>query len=298
MIKCLGMAGLGQDNYQAIGTLPNSEAMNPQALADALSSSQSAGKLVIASAATVTGTDFDDLVEIKRLCEKHDAWLHVDAAFGIFERLVAGPQGKTQGLEQADSITLDCHKWLNVPYECGVFLTRHRQALYDSCHVNAPYLKTNNADINDPSSHIDFMSLGIENSRRFRALPTWLSILVYGRQGLTEQISQNISLAQSLSHWLNSEPDYELIRPCELNVVLFRPRVSGLSIEQATHVTAKCLQAINHDGRLFMTPGVWQGQSIIRAALSNWKTNENDIEIAKQALSDPNLKAQWQSLGK
>jgi len=142
MIKSLGLAGLGQNTWHKVNCLSDSEAMDVAHLALLLKGSKAKSHIVIASAATVTGTDFDDLFSIAKLCKKYNAWLHVDAAFGIFERLLAGSDAQTKGIELADSVTLDCHKWLNVPYDCGVFLTRHLSYLKAACHVDAPYLKT------------------------------------------------------------------------------------------------------------------------------------------------------------
>jgi len=283
MIKSLGMAGLGQKQVTYITALPQSEKIDCAALEQALKQSNRKGKLVIASAATVTATDFDDLTEISNLCKKYNAWLHIDAAFGIFERLLNGKNGQTKGIELADSITLDCHKWLNVPYESGVFLTRHQQQLFDVCDVPAPYLASSS---NEP----DFMSLGIENSRRFRALPIWLTIFCYGKAGIRNWVSSNITSAQLLADYIDKSPHYELVHPCQLNVVLFKPNTKGLLTEQANQLTAKYLNAINSDGRIFLSPGMWNGESIIRAAISNWQTDNDDIVIAQTALDDIAMK--------
>mgnify|MGYP000431874028 CR=1 FL=1 len=266
MVKSLGMAGLGQNNWQKIPCETNSEAMDVAALKQALSASPSKSNIVIASAATVTGTDYDDLVEIAKLCKKHNAWLHVDAAFGIFERLLSGKNGKTQGIEFADSITLDCHKWLNVPYDCGVFLTQHRNLLQDACEVNAPYLVK---DENDTA----FMSLGIENSRRFRAFPVWATLMVYGKSGIKSAIQSNIAQAKKLALWIDQSPKYTLVKACELNVVLFKPNQDFLKLN-----SAECMSKLNKTGEVFLTPGSWQGESILRAALSNWATTDKDVD--------------------
>jgi len=272
MIKSLGMAGLGQDSWQKIACKSDSEAMDVKCLAKALLNSQSTSNIVIASAATVTGTDYDDLVEITKLCKRHNAWLHVDAAFGIFERVLAGEKGKTQGIELADSITLDCHKWLNVPYDCGVFLTQHQGLLKDSCHVDAPYLASDNQDI-------AFLSLGIENSRRFRAFPVWATLMFYGKEGIKNQIERNIDQAKRLAEWIDKSPDYILVKPCELNVVLFKPNLENLSL-----TSQECMDKLNNSGQVFLTPGSWQGESIIRAALSNWTTTDEDIKLVIKTL--------------
>lgn len=279
MVKSLGMAGLGQKHISKINPLDNSEAIDVVHLQHLLEQSPSKGKVVIASAGTVTATDFDDLDKIAQLCKTHNAWLHVDAAFGLFERVIHGEQGKTRGIELADSITVDCHKWLNVPYDCGVFLTRHIKLLEQSFDVPAPYL-INHSEVPD------FMSIGIENSRRFRAFPVWLSLLAYGKQGIKQWVNANIESSKQLAAWLDESDDYELVYPCQMNVVLFRPNCEGLTQQQADQLTNERLLAINRDGRLYLSPGVWQGNQIIRAALSNWQTDERDIEIAKEVLSE------------
>lgn len=282
MVKSLGMAGLGQKHLSKIKPLDNSEAIDVAHLQLLLEQSPSKGKVVIASAGTVTATDFDDLDKITQLCKKHNAWLHVDAAFGLFERVIHGELGKTRGIELADSITVDCHKWLNVPYDCGVFLTRHIKLLEQSFDVPAPYL-INNSEVPD------FMSIGIENSRRFRAFPVWLSLLAYGKQGIKQWVINNIESSKQLASWLDESDDYELVYPCQMNVVLFRPNCKGLTPQQADQLTNERLLAINQDGRIYLSPGVWQGNQIIRAALSNWQTDAGDIEVAKQVLKELSL---------
>ncbi len=277
MLKSLGMSGLGQRHVSKVKSIENSEAMDVDALADALENSESKAKIIIASAGTVTATDFDDLQKISGLAKQYDAWLHVDAAFGLFERLISGVNGKTKGLELADSITVDCHKWLNVPYDSGVFLTRHLDLLEASFDVPAPYL-VNTGTV--PS----FMSLGVENSRRFRALPVWMTLFAYGKSGVTEWVKSNIACAKSLADWIDQSDDYELVYPCQMNVVLFRPNCQGLDAEHSDLLTAKKLDAINRDGRIFLSPGEWQGKKVIRAALSNWQTDQSDIDVAIEVL--------------
>jgi glutamate/tyrosine decarboxylase-like PLP-dependent enzyme len=233
------------------------------ALALALALNRAPGKIVIASAGTVTGTDFDDLSAVSALCRQHQAWFHVDGAFGLFARLSPSRHDWTLGVELADSITCDGHKWLNVPYDCGLFFTRHPQILQQSCSVAAPYL-----DIGPGLPA--FMDRGIENSRRFRALPLWMSLLAYGRQGYAQLVEDNCSQALALAQWIAQSADYELLAPCRLNVVVFRPRAPGQEVKS-------CLQRINQSGQVFMTPGQWQGREAIRAAFSNWRTTQDDV---------------------
>ncbi len=268
MTKSLAMAGFGSESYIKIDCEANSESMQIESLENALKSNSKKGAIVIASAATVTGTDFDDFINISKLCKQYGAWLHVDAAFGIFERLISGKNGRTAGLELADSITLDCHKWLNVPYDCGVFLTSNQEMLRQSCEVKAPYLQS-------VEEEIPFMSLGIENSRRFRALPVWATLMGYGRDGIKSAIKKNIQQAKKLADWLNSNSNYLLVKACQLNVVLFKPNPAVTTL-----TSSECMSRLNQSGQLFLTPGSWQGEPIIRAAISNWSTSDEDIETA------------------
>ncbi len=269
--KALSFIGLGREAVIPVPCLPGTEAMNVEALAAMLEASNSPGKIVIASAGTVTGTDFDDLQGIAELCQQHQAWLHVDATFGIFSRLSPERIYLTKGIEYADSISCDGHKWLNVPYDCGIFLTRHATLLQQVCSVAAPYL-----DISDTLPA--FMDRGIENSRRFRALPVWLSLKAYGREGYRTLVEDNCKQASKLASWIEHSVDYELLAPCHLNVVVFAPAEKGSNVPAV-------LERINRSGKVYLTPGQWQGKPCIRAAFSNWRTTLADVEIVCKALT-------------
>jgi len=269
-VKSLSLAGLGREQLTQINCLPGSEAMDVASLKAALEASNNPGKIVLASAGTVTGTDFDDLEAIAALCKTHNAWLHVDGAFGLFSRLLPERRNLSKGIELADSITSDGHKWLNVPYDCGIFYTRHTHLLQQTCSVAAPYLATGVATQS-------LMDWGIENSRRFRALPVWMSLKAYGRDGYQALVEENCRQATFLADWIEASPDYELLAPCKLNVVIFKPRVDDTEV-------GRVLQRINESGKVFMTPGVWQGDKGIRAAFSNWRTTQEDMEIICEVL--------------
>jgi glutamate/tyrosine decarboxylase-like PLP-dependent enzyme len=265
MKKVISFSGLGRENITEVPCLPDCEAMDSTALERLLNESQCPGKIVIASAGTVTGTDFDDLVQVSALCKKHDAWLHVDAAFGLFSRLVPELNDLTNGINSADSITCDAHKWLNVPYDSGIFYTRHASMLNRTCSVSAPYLEVSNLL---PA----LMDRGVENSRRFRALPIWMSLKAYGAQGYRDLVKNNCHQAASLAEWIRASPDYELMTSCKLNVLVFRPKNEDVNITEL-------LSLINQSGLVYLTPGLWFGAKGIRAAFSNWRTEQKDIEI-------------------
>ena len=246
--------------------------MDTTALKTLLAASNSPGKIVIASAGTVTGTNFDDLQQIALLCNEYKAWLHVDAAFGLFSRLMPQRLALTAGIEHADSITCDGHKWLNVPYDCGIFFTKHPQILQQACSVSAPYLDVAN-------SSVAYMDRSIENSRRFRALPVWLTLQAYGREGYRDIVVNNCNQAAALADWIEQSNDYQLLTPCRLNVVVFSPKNQQRSVKEL-------LNSLNQSGQLYLTPGMWDGQQAIRAAFSNWRTSIKDVEIVCQLLAE------------
>lgn len=272
MKKVISFSGLGRESIIKVPCLPECEEMDVAALGKMLSESQCPGKIVIASAGTVTGTDFDDLVRISSLCKKYDAWLHVDAAFGLFSRLIPELLDHTNGINNADSITCDAHKWLNVPYDSGIFFTRHAEMLNRACSVNAPYLEVSN-------SLPAFMDRGIENSRRFRALPIWMSLKAYGKNGYRELVKKNCDQAASLAEWILKSSGYELMTSCKLNVLIFRPKNPAVNV-------AELLSVINQSGLVYLTPGVWFGSQGIRAAFSNWRTEQKDIETVCEVLEN------------
>lgn len=270
-LKSLAMAGLGRDNVVAVARLSDGECMDVADLAQRLAASDSPGKIVLASAGTVTGTDFDDLEATAELCRQHGAWLHVDAAFGLFARLLDDRRLWTRGIERADSITSDSHKWLNVPYDSGIFLTRHIDLLEQVLTVASPYLP-GGGDL----PH--FMQRGVENSRRFRALPLWFSLRAYGRRGFAQLVAENCRQAAALAQWLDASPHYRLLVPAKLNVVVFCP--------------AYCvdldawLARLNDSGEVFMTPGRWAGEDTVRAAFSNWRTGAGDVTRVTALLTE------------
>ncbi len=263
-VKCLAMVGLGRKSWRPVACLDESEAMDVSDLERKLAASSSTGKIVVASAGTVTGNDFDDLQVIADLCQRYQAWLHVDAAFGLFSRLLPEMKGWSAGLERADSITSDAHKWLNVPYDCGIFFTRHEKLLIASCSADAAYLKTE-------SSIPSFMNMGIENSRRFRALPLWMSLEAYGVEGVRKIVRDNCEQAGQFADWLQSSEDFTLLKACRMNVVVFKPAMlEGVDV-------ARFLRKVNESGEVYLTPGVWNGHAAIRAAFSNWQTTSDDV---------------------
>ncbi len=259
--KALSMLGMGRQNLSSLALNPATERISIQALRTALEN-HNAPCIVVANAGTVNTVDFDDLSAILELKKEFPFWLHIDAAFGGFAALSPRFDHLVQGLDQADSLCIDAHKWLNVPYDAAMSFSRHAALRLEVFQNSAVYLGM-------PSSTPDFVHLTPENSRRLRALPAWFSLNAYGRSGYQEIVENCCDLAANLGKKIQGDPRLKLLAEVRMNVVCF-----ALSNQQNTLF----LEQLNAHGEVFMTPTALHGQAGIRAAFSNWRTQESDLE--------------------
>ncbi|RDS85482.1 pyridoxal phosphate-dependent decarboxylase family protein [Dyella psychrodurans] len=263
--KALSMAGLGRNTIQSLPLLPGREALDINALERALIERGDQPSIVIASAGTVNTVDFDDLVAIGALKQRYPFWLHVDAAFGGIVAASPSRRGVLAGIEAADSVTVDAHKWLNVPYDCAVIYTAHLPLQIEvfknhSAYLPAPIVVEDN-----------YLHLTPENSRRFRALPIWMSLLAYGRNGYADIVDRNCEAAQYLGQLIESDSRFKLAAPVRHNVVCF-----AVNTDKTT--TAALQKQLHQDGTAYLSPSVLNGQPILRAAICNWRTTKADID--------------------
>ena len=231
--------------------------------------------------------------EARRICDEVGAWLHVDGAFGLFARVLQGEKGfedvvrGVEGVELADSITGDGHKLLNVPYDCGFFFTRHR-ALAEEVFSNgsAAYLTSGmNGDGDGIQSPLN---IGLENSRRFRALPVHATLTAYGREGYVDMLKRQVGLARRVTKWLKGRKEYEVLPRGEdveetikqtFMIVLFRAKDDEINT-----VLAK---RINATGKMYVTGTKWEGETAVRIAISNWQVDiERDFRLIEEVLDE------------
>jgi glutamate/tyrosine decarboxylase-like PLP-dependent enzyme len=278
VVKTLSLLGLGNQNFTKIQTLSgNREAMDIADLERQLEALNGQPCIVVASGGTVNTVDFDDFQALAALKKRYSFWWHIDAAFGGFAACSPEFQHLIAGWEEADSITVDCHKWLNVPYESAVFFVKEQYSILQVetfQNSNAPYL-------GNPFENFSYLNFLPENSRRLRALPAWFTLLAYGKEGYREIVERNVEMAQILGSFIEQHPRFELLAPVRLNTVCF----TLLGEEHEPDVSA-FLTKVNNSGRVFMTPTVYGGRKGIRAAFVNWRTQEHDVRIAIQILKN------------
>lgn len=272
ILKSLSMLGLGRKAWIKIETLPGREAISIPALEQYVKTHREP-VIVVANAGTVNTVDFDDLQALGELKKKYNFWLHVDAAFGGFAAVSPVYQHFVSGLNHADTVTIDAHKWMNVPYDAAMQFTKHKNLQVSVFQNQAAYL-------GDPSLTPDSMHVTPENSRRFRALPAWFSLMAYGRDGYRDIIERNCEAAQRLGSLVSQSSAFKLLAPVRMNVACFTFRKNEVTMEEVRTF----LNQVRDDGRVFFTPTVYKGIPAIRAAISNWQTTPGDVKLGFEVL--------------
>ncbi|KAI0400238.1 pyridoxal-dependent decarboxylase [Xylaria palmicola] len=293
--KAASVVGLGR---ASVKLLPFSDAepwrLDIDAVERELQRSEVASIIAVSAGEVNTGrfatTGVEDMKRLRRLADQYQAWIHVDGAFGVFARALpttdeyASLHKANAGLELCDSLTIDGHKLLNVPYDNGIFFTRRASILNDVFkNPNAAYLSSDNtAQIQSP------LNIGLENSRRFRALPVYAVLMSEGREGLSKMMERMVLTARAVARAVQCcDDDYVLLpddgpRPLRVGddvhiVVLFRARDDALN--------EVLVSRINEGRKWYVSGTSWGGKSAVRVAVSSWRADHEDaFETVKESL--------------
>jgi len=264
--------------------------------------------VIIANAGEVNAGDFDPVADLADLAERYGAWLHVDGAFGLFAALSPRTAGLVAGIERADSIACDAHKWLNVPYESGFAFLREparlavafgmpgaaylpapddpgpasagpRSVATRAERAGIPGRTASEASAASADPRGGYALLGPESSRRARSLPIWATLAAYGRSGYQAMVERHLDLAQHLAALVDAAPDLERLADVPLCIVCFRARPAGVPEDQLDDLNRELGAAVLADGRVFAGTTVYGGRVALRPAIVNWRTTESDIEL-------------------
>jgi aromatic-L-amino-acid decarboxylase len=254
---------------------------------------------VVATAGTVNTGAIDRLDAIADICQNYNLWFHVDAAYGGFAALAPSCKPLLKGITRADSLALDPHKWLFIPFEAGCVFVKNAAQMREAFSVSVPYLHIDKTKI-PGQDDVDFADYGIQLSRQFRALKIWMSLKQYGIEKYGRIIEQNVHLAQYLFALLLEREDVEIVAPPALSTVCFRyyPR----DLQQMNHrydsdtqenieryldaLNQSVLSAMRKKGKMMLSGTVLRNTFVLRACIVNFRTTKQDIVEISEMIQD------------
>jgi glutamate/tyrosine decarboxylase-like PLP-dependent enzyme len=269
-LKATAMLGLGRERVRTL-TRDSAGRIDLDALASALRDRDQGPVVIVANAGDVNTGDFDPLADILAIARRHRTWVHVDGAFGLFAATSPITRHLVEGLEQADSVAVDGHKWLNVPYDSGYAFVRDPAYLAGAFGASASYL--------GKDARPAFGNLGPEMSRRARSLAVWATLRAYGRSGIRAMVERHLRLAQRVGEQVDAAPDLERLADVRLNVVCFRFRPPGFPEDQLDDLNRRVGEMVLEDGRVYFGTTVYDGKVAFRPAIVNWRTRDEDVDL-------------------
>jgi len=268
--KALAMLGIGRRRVHRLSR-DAAGRLDIAALDSTLRGLGGAPAIVIGNAGEVNAGDFDPIARMADLAERHNAWLHIDGAFGLFAAVSPRTRHLIEGIERADSVIADAHKWLNVPYDSGFAFVRDSSLLPGTFAFGAAYL---------PTAGVMYGVLGPEASRRARALAVWATLRAYGRRGYREMVERHLDLAQLVARRVDASPDLERLAEVPLNIVCFRAHPPEIDDEERLNeLNTRIGAAILEDGRVYVGTTRYAGKVAVRPAIENWRTTEGDVDL-------------------
>jgi aromatic-L-amino-acid decarboxylase len=273
--------GIGLDNVVHIG-VDDEFRLRPDGLAAAIADDNARGFLPLACVATVgttSITSIDPVPAIAEICRRESIWLHVDGAYGGVAAVVPEMRNVLAGVERADSLVVNPHKWLFTPFDCSAFFTTKPDVLERAFSLVHEYLVTPERE-----SVVDFMNYGVQLGRRFRALKLWMVIRGFGTIGLAARIRAHCALAREFAEWVRAEPEWEVVAPVPFSLVCFRYAPAGVHEEVLNEMNARILAQVNESGEVFLSHTKLDGRYVLRLAVGNIRTEERHVRRAWELL--------------
>jgi aromatic-L-amino-acid decarboxylase len=247
---------------------------------------------VVATAGTTSTTSIDPLRPVADICRRESIWLHADAAYAGSAAICPEYRALMDGLEEADSIVLNPHKWLFTPVDCSVLLTRDERTLKEAFTLVPDYLKTPETGVTN------LMDLGVQLGRRFRALKLWFVIRAFGLEGLRARIRHHCRLATEFANRVSAEPDFELVAPVLFSTVCFRAAPKGLDSAALDELNERLLTDVNRNGAVFLSPTRLNGHLVLRLTVGNLRTQREHVEAAWRLLREAHRASGEQTVSK
>jgi aromatic-L-amino-acid decarboxylase len=256
--------------------------MRPEALSTAIAADVAAGYLPLACVATVgttSTTSIDPVRAIAAICAAANIWLHVDGAYGGVAAVSPKYRHVLDGVELADSLVVNPHKWLFTPIDCSAFYTRRPDVLKRAFSLVPEYLVTREQD-----DVVNLMDYGVQLGRRFRALKLWMVIRAFGADGLAARLERHCELARLFAGWVEREPGWEVCAPVPLSLVCFRRTGDGATDAECERLNSETLQRVNASGEAYLSHTKLNGRYVLRLAVGNIRTEERHLARAWELL--------------
>ena len=271
VVRAAELLGLGSASVRTL-PLDDRRRLRPDAVAEAIDADLAAGVApvaVVATAGTTLTGAVDPIDALADVCEERGLWLHVDGAYGVAAATTPSAGALFAGLERADSVTLDAHKWLYLPKACGVVLVRRREDLHGALAHEEDYIPHER-----PEHHM--VDITLEYSRPFRALKLWLAFRAHGADAIRAAIERNLGQARLLYDEVSRHDDLEtLCGPPSLSVVPFRHVPAGVA--DLDEHNAQLVRALQEDGRVWIAPAKVDGAVCLRPCIVNYRTTDDDV---------------------
>jgi aromatic-L-amino-acid/L-tryptophan decarboxylase len=280
--KAVETLGMGSSSLHKIPVGPD-YTIDLIALERAIVADRAAGHrpiCVIGNAGTINTGAIDPLMALADLCERENLWFHVDGAIGAVAVLAENVKAKLVGIERADSVALDLHKWMHIPFEAGCVIVRSEKAHRNTFSLTPEYLAHETRGV--AAGHLWFSDYGLQLSRQFRALKVWMSIKEHGLARFGRMIARNVEQAHYFERLVAAEPSLELMAPIGLDIVCFRFNPGGLEVSELNVLNKEILMQLHEKGIAVPSYTTLNGQYCLRIAVANHRSVQADFDLLAQ----------------